>query len=620
MMMKKKFKLNSIAGRSGLYSFISFGFAMLILIIIFLWTATRQIRGLIEIDNVEQIQTIVRAFDQSIKENLRELREYANSATLVNAVMDPDNTRYYLPDYIDDIDLHQISGDYLLLTFDGCIIYSTSSAYICGQVLASFPELVEHIEDGKWIQFQEETLDVLFSAEIQYNGFTEGYLLFVSDFTGIFNYNKYLFDTRKNDRVFSALYNGIVINETERAEYDYISTVFPLETIPVNMQVGTSTKRIREPVQRILYQIILVSSIAILLLSVLFSIITSRNLIMPLLALENGIKQIGMGNWQILHINERDPIEIQFLRRSFNSMQESLREKTCELEDSNSKLKKTNTNLINTQKQLVHSEKMASIGQLAAGVAHEINNPTGFVSTNLQTMTEYLDVYKKLFHQMDEMISSINNEKAEDEYSEILKTIELIKDEEDFPFILEDSFHLLEESLDGASRIKKIVQDLRNFARPESQDFRLADITVAIEDALRLTNNELKYKCEVVKELVELPKILCRIDQLTQVFVNLFVNAVQAIDDHGILTVKSDMDSEFIIVTVCDTGSGISKGDIPKLFDPFFTTKDVGKGTGLGLAISYGIIEKHSGTIEVSSTPGEGTCFLIKIPYNRTQA
>lgn len=590
---------------------------MIILVLLFLWITERQIRTLIVSENEEQIQIIVRAFDQSMEVYLNDLQQNAGSSTLVNAVMDPDNTGYYLPDFMEDLNIHNISGEFLLVAFDGMVIYSTDNSYKLGDILPYFPELVDNTENDNWIQFRDENMNVVFVSDINYNNLTEGYLIFNSNFSDIFESNSYLFDIHEKDRFFCALYKDAVLAETEKQGDEYISSDFPLQTIPIRLQVATGFSRIREPIKKILYQIILFSSISILLLSVSFSVITSRNLIRPLLSLESGIKQIGMGHWESLQINEKDPLEIQFLRKSFNSMQESLRKKTLELENSNSGLKKANTDLKNTQKQLVHSEKMASIGQLAAGVAHEINNPTGFVSTNLHTMVEYLLVYKGLFQQMDELMSSIKSRDAEDNEAEIFNRIETIKEEEDFPFILDDAFKLLEESIDGANRIKKIVQDLRNFARPESNDAKLANINTAIEDALRLTSNELKYKCEIVKELGNLPEISCRIDQITQVFVNLFVNAAQAIKDYGSIKIKSRLETDSIIISVCDTGTGIDKENLEKLFDPFFTTKDVGKGTGLGLAISYGIIEKHGGTIEVESTSGKGSCFTINLPQNR---
>ncbi|MBI9109462.1 MAG: HAMP domain-containing protein [Spirochaetales bacterium] len=587
---------------------------MIILVLLFLGITERQIRTLVESDNEEQIQIIVRAFDQSIEVYLNDLNNTAGSATLVNAVMDPDNTGYYLPDFMEDMNIHNIPGDFLLLAFDGMVIYSTDTSYKMGENLPYFPELIDKTKNDNWIQFQDKDRNVVFVSDIKYNNLIEGYLIFNSSFSDIFKSNSYLFDLDGKDRFFCALYKDSILAGPEKLSQDSISSVFPLQTIPVSLQVSTSFSKIREPIKKIMYQILLVSSISILLLSVFFSVITSRNLIRPLLSLEDGIKQISIGNWENLKINVRDPIEIQFLSKSFNSMQESIRKKTLELETSNFELKKSNTDLISTQRQLVHSEKMASIGQLAAGVAHEINNPTGFVSTNLHTMVEYLSVYKNLFQQMEELITCIENKDVQEKSLTVINKIESMKEEENFPFILDDAFQLLEESIDGANRIKKIVLDLRNFARPESHDARLANINTAIEDALRLTSNELKYKCEIVKELGNLPDIFCRIDQITQVFVNLFVNAAHAIKDRGNITIKSWIETDSIFISVCDTGTGIDKENLDKLFDPFFTTKDVGEGTGLGLAISYGIIEKHGGTIEVESTPGKGSCFYINLP------
>lgn len=290
-----------------------------------------------------------------------------------------------------------------------------------------------------------------------------------------------------------------------------------------------------------------------------------------------------------------------------------VKKRTAQLEKRNIDLNKAYSDLKNAQKQLIHNEKMASIGQLAAGVAHEINNPTGFISSNLYTMKEYLAVYKLLFYKMDHLIELLQIHNSDSVRSVIEEIIKFQK-KEDFTFILEDACKLLDESIDGARRIKEIVLGLRNFARPSNSEYKLANINTAIEDAVRLTINELKYKCELVKKLGDLPDIPCRLDQLTQVFVNLLVNASQAIEEHGIVKVKTELNKEYVVISFYDNGSGIPEENLDKLFDPFFSTKEVGKGTGLGLSISHGIIEKHKGTIEVSSTLGEGTCFIIRLP------
>jgi len=291
----------------------------------------------------------------------------------------------------------------------------------------------------------------------------------------------------------------------------------------------------------------------------------------------------------------------------------SVKKRTSQLEKRNIELNNAYSELKNAQKQLIHNEKMVSLGQLAAGVAHEINNPTGFITSNLHIMSEYLDVYKNLFDKMDKLIVLLQRNNSGFEVP-LIKEIIGIKETEDFPFILEDAVKLVDESIDGARRIKEIVLGLRNFARPKSSEFKLSDINIAIEDAVRLTKNELKYKCELDKNLGDLPDIPCRLDQLTQVFVNLLVNASQAIKDHGSVKVKTEVIGDYVVISFSDDGSGISEENIDKLFDPFFSTKEVGKGTGLGLSISHGIIDKHGGIIEVSSIFGEGTCFTIRLP------
>ncbi|MDA3941465.1 MAG: ATP-binding protein [Spirochaetia bacterium] len=293
-----------------------------------------------------------------------------------------------------------------------------------------------------------------------------------------------------------------------------------------------------------------------------------------------------------------------------------VKERTQQLEESNESLKSAYSDLKNAQKQLVQNEKMVSIGYLAAGVAHEINNPTGFITSNLYTMTEYMNAYKKLFDQMDKLTTEINLNNFESVLP-LINNILAIKEEEDYPFILNDAFQLLEESIDGARRIKVIVQGLRDFARPKNTQYKIANFNHAVNAALKLTVNELKYKCEVEKKLGEIPDISCRLDQLTQVFVNLLVNAGQAIKDYGKIIVETCLEGDNIKAEICDDGIGIEKETIGKLFDPFFSTKPVGEGTGLGLFISHGIIEDHGGAISVKSTIGKGTCFTIILPLKR---
>ena len=262
---------------------------------------------------------------------------------------------------------------------------------------------------------------------------------------------------------------------------------------------------------------------------------------------------------------------------------------------------------------LLQSEKLASIGQLAAGVAHEINNPIGFISSNLNTLEGYIKDIKMLMAKYKD-IHSINNE----ERMMLLEKIESLKEEVDIECILDDLDQLVEESKEGADRVKKIVADLKDFSRVDHGEKEFFNINQGMESTLNIVRNELKYKAEITKEYNEIPEIECYPQELNQVFMNLLTNAAQAIETWGKIGIKTDLlhnnGDDFIEVKISDTGTGIKEENLNRIFDPFFTTKGVGKGTGLGLNISYKIIEKHNGEIKVESEVGKGTTFIVKLP------
>ena len=267
--------------------------------------------------------------------------------------------------------------------------------------------------------------------------------------------------------------------------------------------------------------------------------------------------------------------------------------------------------------QLMQSEIMASVGQLAAGVAHEINNPTGFVSSNLKTLTGYQDDIMALIKQYRKLIPDLKDistkENLSSSITEQADRILTLENKIDIDFIINDILDLIKDCLEGTERIKKIVLDLKDFAHPGEDKLQVTDINKGIESTLNVVWNELKYKATVTKEYEDLPNVKCYPQQLNQVFMNLFVNAAQAIKDQGEITISTRADDGHVVIRISDTGMGISKENIPKLFDPFFTTKEVGKGTGLGLNVAYNIIEKHNGTIDVESEVGKGTTFIIRL-------
>ena len=273
-------------------------------------------------------------------------------------------------------------------------------------------------------------------------------------------------------------------------------------------------------------------------------------------------------------------------------------------------LEKAYHELQESQSQLLQREKMASIGQLAAGVAHEINNPMGFISSNLGTMGRYLERLAEFLAFQGQTVESCC-----DKTSEAVTELAARRKKLKIDYILNDVGSLLRESLDGAERVRKIVQGLKSFSRIDQAQVQAADLNECLDSTINIVWNELKYKAEVKKEYGELPPTVCNPQQLNQVFMNLLVNAAQAIEKHGTITVKSWADPEWIFVSVSDTGCGIPREKLSRVFEPFYTTKEVGKGTGLGLSIAYDIVvKKHQGTIEVESEEGKGTTFVVKIP------
>ena len=276
---------------------------------------------------------------------------------------------------------------------------------------------------------------------------------------------------------------------------------------------------------------------------------------------------------------------------------------------SNDELTELNRKLSAAQDQLMQSEKLASIGQLAAGVAHEINNPIGYVFSNFGTLEKYLDDLFRMLAAYQAAEQDLHGTPAQARLAALREEIELEYLKDDIPT-------LMSESREGIKRVRKIVQDLKDFSRVDArQEWEWSNLHNGIDSTLNIVNNEIKYKCEVIKQYGPLPEVECLPSELNQVFMNLLVNAAHAVTaDRGTITIRTGVEGEQVWVEIQDTGCGIPKENLKRIFDPFFTTKPVGKGTGLGLSLSYGILQKHGGRIEVDSEIGRGTCFRLTIP------
>ncbi|MBV8501373.1 MAG: PAS domain S-box protein [Paucibacter sp.] len=278
-----------------------------------------------------------------------------------------------------------------------------------------------------------------------------------------------------------------------------------------------------------------------------------------------------------------------------------------ELQLNYERIKQTNIRLEEAQNQLLQAEKMASIGQLAAGVAHEINNPIGFVSSNLGVLRGYV---QPLF----ELVAQLTRTPPEELPAPVREGIARVDRVIELAYVQEDLPNLLDESEEGLSRVKKIVQDLKDFSRVDHADWQDADLNAGLDSTLNVVMNEVKYKAEVRKQYQTLPPVRCIAAQLNQVFMNLIVNAAHAIAERGTITLSTWAADDWVFVEVRDTGCGMSDEVKRRVFEPFFTTKPVGKGTGLGLSLSFSIVQKHGGRIEIDSSVGVGTVFRICVP------
>ncbi len=326
----------------------------------------------------------------------------------------------------------------------------------------------------------------------------------------------------------------------------------------------------------------------------LLSLLTARN------------RTLAEANAQVL--------EAQRALKAANSLLETrVLDRTRELADANTALVVERQALVDSiaslqqaQARLLQSEKMAAVGQLAAGVAHEINNPIGFVSSNLGSLSGYVEHMLTLLAAYEKIRPGMP--------ASLRAGIDSLPAHAELAYIREDAPELLRESKEGLARVKRIVNDLRDFTRMDTADRAPTDIHAVLDSALQVVGNELKYKAEVVKAYATLPPVVCNAAQLGQVFVNLLVNAAQAIEGHGTITLCTGTAAQAVWIDISDTGAGMAPEIQQRIFEPFYTTKPVGQGTGLGLSITWDIVKRHGGSLEVQSSPGQGTRFRITLP------
>ncbi|MEM7293176.1 MAG: ATP-binding protein [Pseudomonadota bacterium] len=399
------------------------------------------------------------------------------------------------------------------------------------------------------------------------------------------------------------------------------------------VQVGISTDAVIAAIKDVERLSISIAIVEMLLVA-LFSYFLGAYLLSELKVLRSAARDIGKGNFEVslkasrgdeigdvcaafnkmvAHLRtaraQRELFEQQLVNLN-NSLEQRVVRRTQSLEEKNHELMVANDEIKKTHAQLLQSEKLASVGQLAAGLAHEVNNPVSYVNSNLGSLKEYMESYQSLADLQMQYLETEDLTVRE----RLLTAMKEIVAGEDFAFIRQDSLELIEDSLEGTARVTEIVSGLKDFAHPDASARKLHDINECITATLRIAKSEIKNVSSVTTELQTLPLTFCHPGQFNQLLLNLIVNARQAIPDSGEIQISTMHEEGCIVIRVSDNGCGIHPEHLESLFNPFFTTKAVGEGTGLGLSISYGIVQDHGGTISVDSTLGMGTTFTISIP------
>lgn len=309
-------------------------------------------------------------------------------------------------------------------------------------------------------------------------------------------------------------------------------------------------------------------------------------------------------NQRLVHANEEVKKSQAALAAANHSLEIRVQERTRDLRATLSKLQQT-------QSRLLQSEKMAAVGQLAAGVAHEINNPVGFVRSNVSSLSDYVDQLFALIDQYQATLSALPAEHR--------AALQAAAQKIDLDYLRDDIPSLLKESREGLDRVKNIVSGLRDFSRADDGQWTPTKLSQILESALKIAGNEIKEKATVVNETVDLPPVACIASQINQVLVNLLVNAAQAVTPPGVITLRSGVQGESVWLEVSDNGCGMPEDVKKRIFEPFYTTKAVGQGTGLGLSITWEIMQRHDGLIEVTSAPGVGTTFRLTLPIQHAE-
>ncbi len=563
----------------------------------------------------QEMSSIAREFESYLSLRQQVVSDYANFPIVLQTVMHPESNKGSIQDFMDELTLLGNKVPLTLRDYEGNILYSTQTA----EKTIAFPAQAIESKEASFIKILNnkdfKKIDINLFVPIYYNKFIEGYLqadIPVSQIATSLNLNQ----RSQHHRIQFTNDNFVFLDLGDLNLI--IKKSIKIRNTNITLNYQTQDQDLLSSRKHLVLDMLLWLAIIWFLVNIISNKLGKKYLIEPLEKLRHFSNDLADGHIKNIDTSDNSELyqlhEINDLEHNFQEMAKKVTQRETSLNNAKDSLQELNDRLVEHQQQLLHSEKLASVGQLAAGVAHEINNPTGFVMGNIEVLKDYKDDLLNLLKHYQSLESCIESEDINATLSK-LKEILDFKEEKDIDYILNDMDDLIKDSLDGTTRIKNIVQDLKNFSRVDSVNKKETDINEdVIETALRLVWNELKYKCTLKKDLGPLPLYSCNSGELSQVILNLLVNACDAISEKGIISISSHFRKDYIEIKVSDNGIGINEKDLNKLFDPFFTTKEIGKGTGLGLSISHRIIEKHGGILSVASQVNEGTVFTIMLP------
>ena len=433
------------------------------------------------------------------------------------------------------------------------------------------------------------------------------------------------------------------VSEAGDGIYDTRAPIMVGNTLYGYVEIGLNIASVTESVSRVKNWTVTLALLEFILVG-LCSYLLGSFLMLQLRQLHEGAKHLGdavkSNDYKEVFVPVRGKDELSELAEAFNQLVERLKEeneqkqraqdelkelntlleekvqdRTSLLNQKNFQLQEANKDLKETQVQLLQAEKMASVGQLAAGVAHEINNPVGFVGSNIATLSEYVATYQMIFSQINAALEA----KDEKTRNTALSELEKMLANQDMAFINEDISELLADSQEGLHRVAEIVKGLKLFSRVDSDQMQQHNINDCVRTTLAMVNNQLKYICTVETHLGRVPDVTMNVGKISQVITNLLINAGQAIEatgKNGRIVITTCTVNNFVELRVEDTGCGIPASHLDKLFNPFFTTKPEGQGTGLGLSISFGIAQEHGGSLCATSIEGESSTFTLMLPID----